>query len=103
MATGFKSGGREKGTLNKASEKVAEKLAALDCDPIEGMAKIAKIAMEEGDFNLAGKMYSDLAQYVAPKLKALEHSGSIDGVITITSIQRKIVDGNPNNPHRPDI
>ena len=36
-----KTGGRQKGTPNKATQTVAEKLDALGCDPIEGMARIA--------------------------------------------------------------
>ena len=67
-----KSGGRKKGTLNKVNTTVTEQLAALDCDPIEGMAKIAKVAMAEGELMLAGNMFKELAQYVAPKRKSLE-------------------------------
>jgi len=72
-----KSGGRQKGTPNKVNATVTEQLAALDCDPIEGMAKIAKAAMEEGEFVLAGTMYKELAQYVAPKRKSIEMSGEM--------------------------
>jgi hypothetical protein len=45
----------------------------LRCDPITGMAKLA---MDESKApELRGRMYAELAQYVAPKRKALEHSG----------------------------
>jgi hypothetical protein len=68
--------GRPKGTPNKKSVEVAEKLAALGCDPLEGMARIAKIAEAEQDYALAGAMHKELAQYVAPKRRAVEHTGA---------------------------
>ena len=70
-----KTGGRKKGTPNKKSQDVQAKLDALGCDPIEGMAKIAQQAMSEGDLPLAGNMFKELAQYVTPKLKSIEHTG----------------------------
>jgi hypothetical protein len=39
---GERRGGRQKGTPNRRTQEVADKLAALDCDPIEGMARIAE-------------------------------------------------------------
>jgi hypothetical protein len=68
--------GRKKGTLNKQTVDVLEKLAALNCDPIQGMAEIAEAAKAQGDMALAGQMYKELAQYVAPKRKAVEMSVS---------------------------
>jgi len=38
---GERLGGRQKGTPNKASQDIIEKLARLSCDPIEGMALLA--------------------------------------------------------------
>ena len=68
-------GGRQKGTPNKLTQEVIARLAELKCDPIEGMATIAAQAREAGDLKLAGSMYAELAQYVAPKRKAVEHTG----------------------------
>lgn len=88
-----KTGGRVKGTPNKRSQNIHEQLKALDCDPIEGMAKIAEAAMKEADYTLAGNMYKELAQYIAPKRKAIEVSGvdgddiGIDGKFTIEIIR----------------
>jgi hypothetical protein len=45
----------------------------LHCDPITGMALIAMD--EKNPMELRGRMFAELAQYVAPKRKALEHSG----------------------------
>lgn len=41
MANGFKTGGRIAGTPNKVTRQIVDKLEALGCDPIEGMAHIA--------------------------------------------------------------
>jgi hypothetical protein len=47
----------------------------LRCDPITCMAKLA---MDKSNApELRGRMYAELAQYVAPKRKALEHSGGV--------------------------
>ena len=72
-----KTGGRQKGTPNKSSQDIQAKLDALGCDPITGMAEIAAEARTAGDFNLAGQMYKELAQYVAPKRKAIEVQGDV--------------------------
>ena len=76
MANGLKTGGRLKGTPNKATRDVMERLAELNCDPIEGMSRIA--ADPKNSPELRGRMYAELAQYVYPKRKAIE-VGGIDG------------------------
>lgn len=73
MASRVKTGGRKKGTPNKRTLAIEEKLAALNCDPIEGMAKIAMDTT--ADIKLRAQMFSELAQYVFPKRKSVEHSG----------------------------
>lgn len=76
-----KSGGRKKGTPNKLTFDAIETLRRLNCDPIEGMARIA---MDEGTpLVIRSKMYSDLAQYVYPKRKAIELSGPNGGAIEV--------------------
>jgi hypothetical protein len=70
MALGFKTGGRTKGTPNRKSVEVMDKLEALGCDPIEGMARLAMDTSNSPE--LRGKMLSELAQYLYPKRKALE-------------------------------
>tara|TARA_B110000977_G_C10744638_1_gene364344 strand:- start:141 stop:461 length:321 start_codon:yes stop_codon:yes gene_type:complete len=72
MAKGYKTGGRVKGKPNKAQAEVAERLTVLDCDPIEGMAIIARESMAAGDHLVALNAYKELAQYVAPKRKSIE-------------------------------
>ena len=68
--------GRKKGQGNKQSVEIAERLEQMGCDPIEGMARIAQEAEHEGDKALAGNMFKELAQYVAPKRKAVEVTGA---------------------------
>lgn len=70
MAKGKKTGGRVAGTPNKRTEDVIARLGALGCDPIEGMARIAMDATSTPE--LRGRMYAELAQYVAPKRRALD-------------------------------
>lgn len=72
MTKGRKTGGRKKGTPNKDNLPIQAKLAAMDCDPITGMATIARQAMDEGDTHLALTAFKELAQYIAPKRKALD-------------------------------
>ena len=70
MALGFKTGGRKAGTPNRRTAEVATRLEELGCDPIQGMARIA---MDDASpLELRGRMYAELAQYVAPKRKALD-------------------------------
>lgn len=81
-----KTGGRVAGTPNKRSQEIQDKLDALGCDPIEGMALIAKEALEIKDYPLAGNMFKELAQYIAPKRKAIEHGigdGSENAIASI--------------------
>lgn len=70
MAQGRKTGGRVKGTPNRRTRELAERLDALGCDPIAGMADIA---MDVGNPpELRGRMYAELAGYLFPKRKAVE-------------------------------
>src|SRR5215207_5646441 len=68
--------GRPRGSRNKRHLAVEAKLAELGCDPITAMALLAMdetVAIE-----LRIKLYCELAGYVAPKLKSVEHR-STDG------------------------
>lgn len=70
MALGKKTGGRQAGTPNKRTTELSERLEALGCDPIEGMAQIAM--NEANPLELRGRMYAELAAYLFPKRKATE-------------------------------
>jgi hypothetical protein len=81
MALGRKTGGRAAGTPNRKTREVAELLDRLGCDPIAGMVQIAQ--NPEASLELRGRMFSDLAQYIYPKRKAVE-LGSPDSEVTVT-------------------
>jgi len=58
------SGGeRQKGRPNKKTIAVVDRLEALGCDPIEGMARFAMD--EKAELSIRAQMYKELAQYVA--------------------------------------
>jgi hypothetical protein len=81
MALGRKTGGRVAGAPNRRTVEVMERLQALGCDPIGGMARLA---MDDANPpELGGRMFAELAQYVAPKRKAVEDSAE-DGSGSIT-------------------
>jgi len=110
---GAKTGGRLKGTPNKLTQEVQHRLAELGCDPIAGMARIAEDVtpclvcthglLEDGRVcgqcqgtgklqsppELRGRMYAELAQYVAPKRKAIEVSGPDGGAIELSPARRE--------------
>lgn len=65
-----KSGGRVRGTPNKATMEVVEKLAALGCDPIAGLAEIAMDRKNSPE--LRARCHSELAQYLHPKRKPVD-------------------------------
>lgn len=98
--------GRKKGTPNKRSEEVRQKLEEMDCDPIEGMVRIAieaealassaeNFAQKKDSLKLAGDMFKDLAKYYAPQLRAIDFTVT-DPVELVQKIERKIVD--PTTP-----
>lgn len=65
--------GRKKGQPNKINMLASQRLAELGCDPIAGMALIAKNS--KNPIELRARMYAELAQYVQPKRRAIEVSG----------------------------
>jgi hypothetical protein len=97
MARGFKTGGRSKGTPNRKTLDVIERLDQLGCDPIEGMATIAMD--DSAPIEVRARMFSELATYVAPKRRAVEHSAAEGaGAITFSwlpsNASAEMVEGN---------
>lgn len=74
MTRGYKTGGRRAGTPNRRTQEVRDQLEALGCDPIEGMARLALDPANSSE--LRARMYSELAQYVAPKRKSVDLSST---------------------------
>lgn len=83
---GNKTGGRSKGTKNKRTQEVIDILNRLDCNPIEGLANIATIAMEKQDYALAGNMYKELSQYMFSKRRAIEVSSEVNSSLEIEDL-----------------
>ncbi len=80
MARGIKTGGRMRGTPNRRTLEVIERLDLLGCDPLEGMARIAMDAANP--IELRGRMFAELASYVYPKRRAVEVKGDEGPQIT---------------------
>lgn len=74
MAKGRKTGGRTKGTPNRNTQALRERLAAKypDYDPLLSLAAIA----QDPDTELHHRIdcHKTIAAYIHPKLKALEHT-----------------------------
>ncbi len=67
-----KTGGRKKGTPNRATVVLRDKLAALDCDPAEELVRIAQNPETSVDSKV--QIYSTLLPYVYPKRKLVDYS-----------------------------
>jgi len=113
--------GRSTGTPNKKSQLVAERIAATGLDPITAMCIIAlskdpcplcdtkgKIVVNKksvtcpeclgrgrrlASLELKSQVCKELAQYMAPKRKAIEVSSDPDNPFTIRGIEVSFVDG----------
>ena len=79
MALGRKTGGRQKGTPNKRTVDLAERLEALDCDPV---TELVRLAMDPATKPaIKARCYIDLLAYLYPKRKAVEVSTSENPII----------------------
>jgi hypothetical protein len=80
---GGKSGGRPKGSKNKINRSVADQLADLDCNPIEGLARVARRAEEQDPpaLHVAKGCYSELASYIAPKQRSAVEVENLEQLI----------------------
>mgnify|MGYP003345183770 CR=1 FL=1 len=74
---GERRGGRQKGTPNRRTLEIEERLVAVGCHPLEAMARLA---MDESNSpELRGKLLAELAGFIAPKRRAVEHTGADGG------------------------
>ncbi len=80
----YPSSGRKKGTVNKREQEVKDKIEASGYDPIMAMIDIAERAAEEKDYILSLTAAKELAQYIYPKRKSVEHT--MDGSFMPTGI-----------------
>lgn len=94
-----KHGGKKKGTLNRITRDIIEKLDELGCDPIEGLALIALDS--RNPVKLRAKCFSDIAQYVYPR-RVAQTIGNPDGSpVNPVSVMFYIPD-NGRNPANKD-
>jgi hypothetical protein len=94
MAVGRKTGGRKKGSMNKAPRERAERAAASGLLPHEFLLAVCRGEVFDGHvpsfderLDAAGKA----APYYAPKLANVEHTGK-DGGAIVTRVEVVIVD-----------
>lgn len=74
--------GRQKGTRNKRTDELTEKLAALGHDTVAGLLlMLKKPGLKE---EVRAKILCELMQYEWPKRKAIEHSGEVKEFCTLT-------------------
>lgn len=70
-----KWGGRQKGTPNKDTQALQDRIASKypGWDPVEAMAEIARD--EQNDVMIRLAALKEVSQYIHPKRKAIEHTG----------------------------
>ena len=73
MAAGFKTGGRTKGTPNRAKQALRECLSSLylDYDPILAMVEMANDDSLEPSMRL--DCHKTIANYIHPKMRTIEY------------------------------
>ncbi len=83
-----KTGGRKKGSKNKIDTELKARLAEKYSDwcPVEAMCDIAKKA-RRADIKLAA--LKEVSQYLYPKRKAIEHSGTVNHVSLASVLQNR--------------
>ena len=97
MAQGIKTGGRQKGTKNKATAAKAEAIAASGLTPLDWMLSVLRDPKVDDDRR--DKAARDAAPYVHSRLQSTTIKGEgEDGAIkTVTEIRYTIVDPRPPN------
>ena len=91
--------GRPSGTKNKPTLKIEEELQKGNCNPIQGM--IDMINDETTEPSIKAKLYCELACYIYPKRKAIEHTG-FDGAPINNKYTVEIVDA-PRRDNKDNI
>ena len=81
---------RPKGAKNKRPQEIQDRLAELDCAPIEGMVQIAKEPTSSQELKL--QAFKELVQYTAPKRKAVDMTASVDGNISVDIVKFSDID-----------
>lgn len=74
---GERRGGRVKGTPNKDTRNLWAICERMNFNPFEALVQFAQTGGLEADENLRFNAAKEVAQYILPKRKAIEHSGHI--------------------------
>ena len=92
-----KTGGRRKGTPNRATLALRDKLEALGCDPAIELAKMGMNDKNPGE--LRERCLNDLLPYVYPKRKPVDVSSEGPSVTNvITKCDPENSNGDQHNP-----
>jgi hypothetical protein len=86
MAVGKKTGGRSKGTPNKATARREREIAKQGQTPLEYMLRVMRDSRASGDRR--DKMAISAAPYVHPKLASMQHTGPRGGPIQTVDVTR---------------
>lgn len=89
MAKGQKTGGRSRGTPNKATAANAAEVAQSGMTPLDYMLTVLRDKGEPHDRRQWAAQ--NAAPYVHPRLAAVEHTGDPDKPVKLEVIQRVIV------------
>lgn len=81
MAVGKKTGGRQKGTPNRASQTRQIEIAASGETPLDYMLRVMRDQTQDHDRR--DEMAKAVAPYVHPKLATVEHGGNEDSPIRL--------------------
>ena len=86
MAIGKKTGGRRKGTPNKATAKRESEIAKSGITPLEYMLKVMRDS--KADAGRRDDMAKAAAPYVHPKLANMQHTGRNGGPIATMDVTK---------------
>jgi hypothetical protein len=79
-----KTGGRVRGTPNRSTAALQEKLATLGCDPMAELVKIAKDPKTETGYKV--NIFSTLMRYTVPIPKPVGESGADQSTVGTESV-----------------
>jgi hypothetical protein len=86
MAVGKKTGGRRRGTPNKATARREREVAKMGQTPLEYMLRVMRDSRAGGDRR--DKMAIAAAPYVHPKLASMQHTGRNGGPIQTVDLTK---------------
>lgn len=75
MAKGRKTGGRQKGTLNRKNQEMQAKIEAEGITPLDYMLRLLRDDQQPRDMRFEAAKAA--APYIHPRLNATDHSGEI--------------------------